>query len=401
LQIIKEEKLRETAAGVKKKMSPDRSFKYQMVDTPFALEQIAGSFSRRKVVAVDLESDSMHHYREKVCLLQIADESVCAVIDPLKLNDLSPLKPLFSNPAIQKVFHGADYDIRSLYRDFNIDIENLFDTELASRFVGHGESGLEAVLLKRFDVQLNKKFQRRDWSIRPLSDEMIEYAAKDVYYLIPLAERLKSELEAQGRHGWVEEECLNLSRVRAVQSNGFPLFLKCKGSGRLEPRRLAVLESLLQLREKIAAKKDRPLYQVFRNDSLFRIASMEKIDLSSLAEAGALSAKQIDMYGSSLVKAAQAALSLSENQLPTYPRKPVRNMGYAVRRRMKSLSTWRNKRAHRLGLDPAILLTKAQMASIAQVFPRDPIDLKRVAELKNWQRKAFGKEIVQVLNEPD
>jgi len=151
---------------------------------------------------VDLEADSFYHYFEKVCLIQIATESASYVIDPLALKDLSALHPVFSDPRIRKVFHGADYDIRSLYRDFRIEVENLFDTQSASKFLGLRESGLEALLRSRFHVELNKKYQRADWSQRPLSLEMVEYAAMDTMYLIPLARMLEKELEEKSRLSW-------------------------------------------------------------------------------------------------------------------------------------------------------------------------------------------------------
>ena len=110
----------------------------------------------------------MYHYFEKVCLLQISTESASYILDPLALRDLSALQPVFSNPRIRKVFHGADYDIRSLYRNFQIEVENLFDTQSACKFLGLRETGLEALLRSRFHVQLNKKYQRADWSRRPL-----------------------------------------------------------------------------------------------------------------------------------------------------------------------------------------------------------------------------------------
>ena len=109
------------------------------------------------------------------------------VIDPLAIPDLSPLKPLFSDVNIQKIFHGADYDVRSLHRDFGIEINNLFDTELASRFLGVTGTGLDAVVKQHLDICLDKKYQKKDWSKRPLPAEMIEYAASDVMYLLPIS----------------------------------------------------------------------------------------------------------------------------------------------------------------------------------------------------------------------
>ena len=183
----------------------------------------------------------MYHFREKVCLIQIATRHTSAVIDPLQINNLSVLKPVFKRTDILKVFHGADYDIRSLYRDFKISINNLFDTELACRFLGLKETGLEAVLKKRYNVRLNKKYQRKDWSKRPLPQEMIAYAAQDVRYLIPLAKSLQQELKNKRRLLWVEEECRHLSRVRPANNNTAPLFVGFKGAGKLGPRRISFI----------------------------------------------------------------------------------------------------------------------------------------------------------------
>jgi len=385
------------ATRVKKKMKTDNALKSRMIDTLPALEKFATALSRKEIIGVDLEADSMHHYQEKVCLVQIADGKQCVVIDPLKIGCLSPLRPVFSNPDIQKVFHGSDYDVRSLYRDFEISICNLFDTELACRFLGNRESGLEAVLCHRFDVKLDKKFQRRDWSIRPLPEEMVAYAAADVFYLIPLAKMLQKDLDQKERTAWVTEECLNLSRVRPTSSNNQPMYLKFKGAGRLEPKSLAVLESLLELRDRIAAEKDRPHYKIFGNESLKNLALLEHSDLKHLERASALSRKQIGMYGGAIQEAIRKALAIPENRLPLYPRKRSQHIEPAVRKRMRVLKAWRDEKADTLQLDPSIVFSKAQITAIAVINPKDKAALSRVEEIKSWQHKAFGGEILQVL----
>jgi len=160
---------------------------YQLIETLSELKTVADLFKKEKAIAIDLEADSMYHFKEKVCLVQMATHDINVVIDPLKIYDLSPLKPLFENRGIKKIFHGADYDVRSLYRDFKININNLFDTQLACMFLGIRETGLEAVVKKWFKVGLDKKYQRKDWSKRPLPWDMMAYAAKDTLYLLPLA----------------------------------------------------------------------------------------------------------------------------------------------------------------------------------------------------------------------
>src|SRR5512142_1430926 len=120
-----------------------------IIRTPERLVRLVKKFSRDAVLAFDLEADSMHHYREKVCLIQVATSSEAHLIDPLALSDLSPLSSLLANPSICKIFHGADYDVRSLRRDFSLEINNLFDTMIACQFLGEKEVGLAAVLRKR------------------------------------------------------------------------------------------------------------------------------------------------------------------------------------------------------------------------------------------------------------
>lgn len=141
---------------------------YQLIDTPFKLTTAVEEFSGAQTLAVDLEADSMYHYREKVCLLQLAANGQTYLIDPLAVKELSELKTLFASPDKTKIFHGADYDIRSLYRDFRLEVTALFDTELACRFLGYNPSGLATVLHDRYGVAMDKRFQRKNWAMRPL-----------------------------------------------------------------------------------------------------------------------------------------------------------------------------------------------------------------------------------------
>ena len=161
-------------------MNATSDINYKMIGSRHELENFVKIIENQKVVGVDLEADSMYHFKEKVCLIQMAATNTNVVIDPLVIKDLSLLKPIFKRGDICKIFHGADYDVRSLYRDFRISIHNLFDTELACRFLGLKETGLEAVLKRRYNVRLDKKYQRKDWSKRPLPQEMEDLLAQMV-----------------------------------------------------------------------------------------------------------------------------------------------------------------------------------------------------------------------------
>jgi ribonuclease D len=369
---------------------------YEWIETLPRLEGTARILGQAKIIGVDLEADSMYHYFEKVCLIQIATESASYLIDPLALRDLSALHPVFSNSRIRKVFHGADYDIRSLYRDFRLEVENLFDTQLACKFLGLRETGLEALLRSRFQVELNKKYQRADWSQRPLSPEMVEYAAMDGRYLIALARMLEKELEEKSRLSWVEEECLFLSKVRFLPPSHDPLYLKVKGAFLLDPRSLAVLEALLEFREAQAQKSDLPPFKVLGNESLLELAMKKSLRLEELETAKVLSRKQIDRYGTRLLREIHRAMAIPDKDLPVYPRgaKPV--LSSPVRKRVKALKTWRDMRANNLGLEPGILLNNALINDLALKNPRLIKEMEEIPGMKKWLQDHFGREILAV-----
>jgi ribonuclease D len=329
----------------------------------------------------------------------MAAENLNVIIDPLQIPDLSALRPLFNNCKIQKVFHGADYDIRSLYRDFKIEVNGLFDTQLACRFLGMAETSLESILKHWFDVNLKKKYRRKDWSKRPLPDEMIAYAAEDARYLLPLATKLKSRLKQKKRLSWVVEECEHLSKVRPVSGKEGPLFLNFKGAGKLDSRSLAVLEALLEFRKKMATKKDKPLFKIIQNQTLLHLAIEKPRRSKDLQRLAVLSPNQIRMYGQKLLTAIQEGQNLPNGDLPVYPRKKVSTVKPEVGKRIKALKTWRDERAETIDIDPALLLTNAQINAIAVQHPFDLSRLHKINEMKNWQKKEFGSEIVAVIKQ--
>lgn len=370
---------------------------YRFVDTVAALETFVRQTADAGMVAVDLEADSMFHYREKVCLLQMAANGNTIVIDPLKVPDLSVLKPIFEDQCIIKVFHGADYDVRSLYRDFGININNLFDTQLACMYLGHPATSLESVVAHRFGVELNKQYQKKDWSQRPLPDEMVAYAASDVIYLIPLAQALMAELEAKGRLPWVVENCLTLSQVRAPESDHAPMFLRFRGAGKLSSRQLAVLEALLQARDSLARQKDRPLFKVLSNTVLLKMAYAMPATMEELKNSRILTPKQMNMYGQLLVAAVHEALQLPQNRLPVYPRRKTPRLSPRIPPRVQALRQWRDQVALDLDLDPALLFNKAMLRDLARLKPQASGEMQQIPNIHHWQIETFGEQIVSLL----
>lgn len=375
-----------------------RNRQFQFIDTPSELGIVAEKLATEERIAADVEADSMFNFKEKVCLVQIASRRYNVIIDTVKIRNMSLLKPVFLNRNIQKVFHGADFDIRSLYRDFGIRIENLFDTELASRFLGIRETGLESVLKDRFGVKMDKRFQKKDWSQRPLPREMIEYAANDVTHLLPLTDILTDDLKRKGRLSWVQEECDVLSKVRPVSvSDEDPLFIKVKGAGRLAPLELAVLEALLKYRLKIAEKKDVPPFKVMANGVLVKLAKLRPKNAAVLKDSGILSNKQIDMYGGDVVNIIRRARNLPATKLPRYPRRRSPVLTSRVHERIKALKVWRNTVADGLAMDPGLILNKTLLTALAVQKPTSLSGLKKIDGLRRWQKRQYGAEMIRIM----
>lgn len=357
----------------------------------------AAELEKHPVIAVDLEADSMHNYQEKVCLLQFSTLEETVLIDPLAGADLAPLKPVLADPKVRKIFHAADYDMRCLARDFDITIDGLFDTMISSQFLGEEKFGLADVLRKYFAVELDKQYQRADWSKRPLSEGMIRYAAEDTSHLHQLVEILEQKLIDMDRLDWVQEEFALLEKVRFAVHEG-PLFLRFKGAGTLDRRQLAVLENMLQWRDAEAQRRDSPLYKVLGNKSILHLAKLSPTGRTKLQEVDGLSSRLIERYGGKLLQQVELALELSEAELPTYPRGERRAKDPQVEKRMGWLKDWRKKAAADLQLDPGVLINNALLDELARKQPRSEQDLGEVVLLKNWQRKVLGEGILRTLN---
>lgn len=360
------------------------------------LSEVARILAGQRQIAVDLEMDSLHHYREKVCLIQVSTRSESWLIDPLALDDLSPLAAPLADPDVLVVMHGSDYDIRSLHRDFGIEVCNLFDSMIASRFLGITEFGLAALLKARFGIELDKKYQKADWSRRPMSAEMCAYAVADTANLLALHDQLRRELEQCGRLSWLEEECRLVCQARVTEKDG-PLFLYCKGAGKLKSRSLAVLEELLQLRDRQARLLDRPPFKVLSADTLLAIAEAKPRSGAELAAIKGMTPGQISRHGSAILAAVGSALDMPEAKLPRYPRNVKRETSEGATARLKQLKKWREQRGAELGLETGVLAPNWLLEDLAEKRPVDIDALESIPGMRRWQKQLYGPSVIELL----
>lgn len=370
---------------------------YMLIENDADLKKIIPELKGDSAIGVDLEADSMFHYQEKVCLVQISTNRLNIVIDPLSVKDLSPLAPVFADPRIRKILHGSDYDIRSLYRDFGIEVHSLFDTQIAARFLGLRETGLASLLQEKFNVSSDKKYQKKDWSQRPLPAPMLQYGVQDTFHLLPLAGILERELMEKGRLFCVEEECELLSRVRPNSSKKSPFFPNFKGAARLDPRSLAVLENVLVLRDQLAKRRDCPHFKVLGNKPIMEIVRIKPVTKTDLAGIKDLSLKQIDRMGRSLIEKVREGLNLPDEALPVYPKKVWQRLRSKERARVKELKSWRDRLGGKWGVDPAVICTNAQIEAIAIANPGKSEEMEGIKGVRKWQIKLFGPDFCNVL----
>src|SRR5689334_16535370 len=229
-------------------------------------------------IAIDTEGASFHRFLDRIYLLQLSTRDRSAIIDPLPIGVPNELGKLLEDSAVEIVFHDADYDLRLLRQDYGWHVRNIFDTRVAAQLLGIRAFGLAALLEKYFGVKLDKKHQRADWSMRPLTPDMLDYAAQDTMYLPALRDELKKELEAKGRWGWAQEEFTRLEATRWDPDDEATAFLKMKGARDLNRRELAVLRELVNWRNQVAAEQDRATFRVLGNEPLFEIAKTQPRD---------------------------------------------------------------------------------------------------------------------------
>jgi ribonuclease D len=369
------------------------------IRTPDEAEALARELSGLPAIAVDTEADSLHHYPERLCLIQLADpRGRVFFLDTLVLLDLNPLRRLFAEPSTLKVLHSGDNDVVYLKRRFGLAFAGLSDTMLAARFLGVRELGLDRLLLKYLDVQPARSQQKTDWARRPLTAAQEHYAAEDVRHLIGLRDRVLADLRAMGREAWLEEECEALAALPVPERlSDEEAYRRIRGASRLSPRALAVLRVLYRQREAWARAEHRPPFKVLSPETLIALAERQPADQASLAGIPGLSPRLVDRYGDALVAAVARGLAEGLPELPRALRSARPVVTPASRQRAESLRKWRTEASEVSGLDPGVLLPQRLINALALDPPLDLDGLRSVPGLRHWRVDAFGPAILAAL----
>jgi ribonuclease D len=372
--------------------------RYRFISSPEDLASLARDVAAKSLIAVDTEAASFHRYVDRIYLVQLSTRDETAIIDPLTVGDFGPLGAVLADPKVETIFHDADYDLRTLDRDYGVRARQLFDTRIAAQLLGEPAIGLAALLEKYLHVTLNKKYQRADWSRRPLTPEMLDYAAMDTRYLPPLRDELRRQLEELGRLSWALEEFARLESLRysAAPANG-DSYLRIKGARALSRRGLALLRELARWRDAVAAELDRASFRVMPNEALLALAVSPPTSREVLKAVPGVSPKLVDQRGDELFEALSRGRSLPEKDLPKFPRGERRASDPAFDKRVEHLKAFRNAAAERLKLDPGVLCPRGTLEAVALAKPASLTDLAKVSDVRKWQVQVLGKDFLNAL----
>jgi ribonuclease D len=361
------------------------------------VDRFLSEISDVKELALDTEGASFHRFLDRIYLLQISTREHSAIIDPLPIGSPARLGELLQSKAVEVVFHDADYDLRLLHQDYGWHVTNIFDTRIASQLLGIKSFGLAALLDQYFDVKLDKKHQRADWSMRPLTPDMLQYAAQDTRYLLQLKDQIKEQLGRRGRLHWAEEEFARLEGTRWEAEESMEGFLRLKGARDLSRRELAVLREVANWRDTVAAQLDRATFRVMGNEALFEIARRAPKNATELGTIKGMPKGMIERAGADIISAIRRGMEAPEAELPKFPKGQRWNKDRDFDEKVNRLKAVRDAAATRLELDPGVLCSRERLENVARSGAKTIDDLAAVPELRRWQIEEMGEGFVLAL----
>jgi ribonuclease D len=367
------------------------------LDTSSTVDAFLTSIANERILALDTEGASFHRFVDRIYLLQLSTREHTAIIDPMPIGTPALLGKLLEGRDVEVVFHDADYDLRLLQQDYRWHVRNIFDTRVAAQLLGIRAFGLAALLERYFGVKLDKKHQRADWSMRPLPQGMLDYAAQDTIHLLELRDRLKHDLEHAGRWDWAREEFSLLEGTKWGDDDSANAFLRIKGARDLTRRELAILRELVPWRDAIARQLDRATFRVIGNEQLLDIARQQPVTRDVLAAIKGMPRSLLDSRGGELLESIKRGLAVPDADLPRFPKAARWDRDPDFDVRVSALKTVRDEAATRLDLDPGVLCARDRLEAVARKNPRNRDELETIVELRQWQRVVLGESFLNAL----
>ena len=366
--------------------------------------ELADALAGAERIALDCEAAGFHRYSDRLCLVQVTIDGATWTIDPLAFDPTDLLRDALESADLPIVMHGADFDLRLLSRDLGIRVSGLQDTQIYAALLGEEGLGLASLLESRFGVELAKKYQRADWAERPLTKDMLEYAASDTRHLERLVDVLSEELDRMGRSAWATEECLALEAVsaKATSEDRQPVDLvtRIKGVRHLPIREVAAIRTALSWRDGIARQRDRAVFRVIGDKTLIEAVGSRPRRVEDLLAIKGFPTGLARTEGKALIRRLRAIRESDKADLIPYPkgvrRGPARPPPEleAVVERLKAV---RNSIAEQLEIPRGTLLSNAVLLEIARVKPLTLEDLAGVQAMRAWKIDIAGEALLATL----
>ncbi len=358
------------------------------------LRALVPELAQQPFLAIDTEANSLHAYREQVCLIQLSTRNSDYLLDPLAIVDMDPLGDLLANPRLEKILHAAEYDLIGLRRDFGFIVHNIFDTMIAARVAGHAQIGLNSLLERHLGIKTDKRHQRDDWGQRPLPPDSLRYAQMDTHFLGMLRNDLYDELQAMGRLEEARDVFAELDHVPAqgarFDPDGFWRIGKPEG---LTPPQMAILREIYLLREELAGQRDRPPFKVLGKEAMVALARRAPGSLKELEQIRGLPRSLLRRNGEQLLQ----RIAAGRTGKPLSP--PARNARQepAVRARFLALHEWRRQRSRERDLSADVIVSKSVMMTLAQRAPSTLEELATIPGIGPWRLQHYGPQLLKLL----
>jgi ribonuclease D len=372
----------------------------ELISTSSGVAVLAKGLATHDCVGLDTESDGFFSYRPKLCLLQLAAPGVVALVDLLGQADLEPLWQVLGDSQRTVVLHDAEQDVTFLAREHGVTLGRIFDTAYAAGLLGMRQLGLSALLLELFGISLNKKEQRSDWARRPLTSQQLSYAALDVAHLRPLQESLRQRLLGMGRLEMAEQ---GFDRIRTRVLSEKPVDMEgwrsLKGAGELDAAGRGVLRALFAWRQAVAKERNAAPFRVLSPECLLELARVRPMRVADLAGVkGVPSWLRLGQSAQAFLDIVAGAPVLSEPLTGSRGRETPVNK--EERGRFERLRVWRSRVAAEMGVEVGLVVSNAQLKTLAKARPTTTEELTRAVDFLPWQRERFALSLFETLQHP-
>ncbi|MDX8407529.1 MAG: ribonuclease D [Mariprofundaceae bacterium] len=367
------------------------------IDTQSQLTNACAAIGACKVLAVDTEFHRESTYYPEFALLQLYGNGECWIIDPIELDDLSPLWDILCSDTILKVFHAARQDVEIIVKEAGGRMPlPLFDTQVAAALLGYGQQVGFGNLVQRITKKnLPKGESFTDWKARPLTKKQLEYAADDVIWLMPVFQHLHERLAARQRLGWLEEEQSTLTSIDTYQADDQSVFWRVKGSNRLKGKHLAALRELAAWRERMAKARNIPRRRMVGDEPLLEIARRDKLNTEIMGRMRGINAGLIKRFGEEIMLAWEQGISSDEADWPKLKARSHNTPGTDLR--MEMLDTLVRLKAEDGEIAASILASKSDLSELASWGHRCKGEPPTVDCLHGWRLELVGRDLLRLL----